>query len=113
MRTGVPTMRGRVILCGLLMSTFGTFAGASGKLSMAASPEISYAPAHLIVRTTIEPNDQNRFIQIEIDSNDYYRSSRIELNGAESPRTSIIEFRSVPGGEYMISARLLDEAGAP
>ena len=78
---------------------------------MKASPEISFAPALLTVRTVIEPDADNRALEIVIDSEDFYRSSLIQLEGDQAPRTSVVQFRSVPGGSYMISARLLGQGG--
>ena len=104
-------MKARLILCALLLTTSGLTAGAGDKFSMKASPEISFAPAHLTVRTVVEPDADNRALEIVIDSPDFYRSSLIQLEGDHAPRTSIVEFRSVPGGTYEISARLLGEGG--
>ena len=104
-------MKGQAIFCGLLLTMSGISAGAGEKITMKASPEISFAPAHLIVRTTIEPDPDNRAIEVTVDSPDFYRSSTIQLEGDQAPRTSIVEFRGVPGGNYEISARLLDERG--
>jgi hypothetical protein len=86
---------------------------AGEKITMKASPEISFAPAHLTVRTVIEPDPANRAIEIVIDSRDFYRSSLIQLEGDQAPRSSMVEFRGVPGGNYEISARLLGEDGSP
>ena len=104
-------MRRCVVVCGLLLMSAGVWADAGEKISLKASPEISFAPAHLIVRTAIEPDLDNRALEIVVDSADFYRSSLIELNGEEAPRTSVVEFRGVPGGRYEVSARLLGEGG--
>lgn len=104
-------MKGRAVICGLLLMMPGLSAGAGEKISLKASPEISFAPAHLIVRTSIEPNVGNRALEIVVDSEDFYRSSLVDLDGAEAPRISVVEFRGVPGGRYEISARLLGSGG--
>ena len=104
-------MNVRAVSCGLLLMMCGLSAGAGEKISLKASPEISFAPAHLIVRTAIEPNPDNRALVIVIDSPDFYRSSLIQLEGDQAPRTSVFEFRGVPGGNYEISARLLGQSG--
>jgi hypothetical protein len=85
--------------------------GAGEKISLRASPLISFAPANLTVRTSIEANADNRAMEIVIDSADFYRSSTVQLEGDRAPRTSIIEFRGVPGGTYTISARLFGRNG--
>jgi hypothetical protein len=104
-------MRFRVILCVVALTASSLTVGAGEKFTMKASPEISFAPAHLTVRTVVEPDADNRALEIIIDSADFYRSSLIQLEGDQAPRTSVIEFRSVPGGSYQISARLLGQGG--
>jgi hypothetical protein len=104
-------MKVAAIVLGFLLATSGPPAGAGEKISMKTSPNVSYAPAHLTVRTTIEANVDNRALEVVIDSDGFYRSSRIELEGEEAPRTSIIEFRAIPSGHYLVSAKLLDQSG--
>lgn len=106
-------MRVRAILCGLLLTMSGLSVGAGEKILLKATPEISFAPAHLIVRAAIEPDPDNRALEIVIDSSDFYRSSLIQLEGDQAPRTSVMEFRAIPGGNYEISARLLGQNGEP
>ena len=106
-------MRGRAIVCGCLLAASTWSVAAGEKITMKASPEVSFAPAHLTVRTVIEPDPANRAIEIIIDSQDFYRSSLIQLAGDQAPRASVVEFRGVPGGTYEISAKLLDEGGNP
>jgi hypothetical protein len=104
-------MKVRVILFGLLLTMFGLPVGAGEKIVLRATPEISFAPAHLTVRTAIEPDPDNRSLEIVIDSQDFYRSSTIQLEGDLAPRTSVVEFRGVPGGTYEISARVRGQSG--
>jgi len=104
-------MKFRAIVCGLALTASSVTVGAGEKITMKASPEISFAPALLTVRTVIEPDPDNRALEIAIDSEDFYRSSLIQLEGDQAPRTSVVQFRSVPGGSYMISARLLGQGG--
>ena len=104
-------MKFRAIVCGLALTASSVTVGAGEKFTMKASPEISFAPALLTVRTVTEPDPDNRALEIVIDSEDFYRSSLIQLEGDQAPSTSVIQFRSVPGGNYMISARLLGQGG--
>jgi hypothetical protein len=104
-------MNVRVTICGLLLTMSGLTAGAGEKISLKATPEISFAPAHLVVRTAVEPDADNRALEVVIDSPDFYRSSLIQLEGDQAPRTAVVEFRGVPGGNYEISARLLGQSG--
>jgi hypothetical protein len=102
--------RVRTILCGLMLATTGSV-GAGEKMTLRASPEVSFAPANLTVRLSIEADPDNRAIEIVIDSPDFYRSSRIELEGDRAPRTSVVQYRGVPSGNYIITARLVGQDG--
>ena len=104
-------MRVQIMLCGLLLLTRVFSVAAGEKITMKATPEISFAPAHLTIRTHIEADVENRAMEIVVDSADFYRSSMIQLDGDQAPRTSVFEFRDVSGGAYQISARLLDQRG--
>ena len=85
--------------------------GAGEKITMKASPEISFGPTNLTIRTSTEHDAANRAMEIVIDSEAFYRSSTIQLEGAQAPRTSVLEFRGVPVGTYVISVRLLGRGG--
>jgi len=80
--------------------------GANERISMRVSPEVSFAPANLSVRTTVEAHPDNRWIEIIAESDDFYRSSEMQLDGEHAPRTTIFEFRSLPGGTYQVHAFL-------
>lgn len=86
---------------------------ARDRLTIRVSPTISFAPANLIVRTTVVADEANRGIEIVAQSEDFYRSSEIPLDGDRAPRTTTFEFRSLPGGSYDITATLLDESHKP
>jgi hypothetical protein len=72
---------------------------------------VAFAPANLIVYTTVEANKDNRAIEIIADAEDFYRSSEIQLNGEDAPRTSRFEFRSMPSGSYHVRAVLKGSRG--
>jgi len=106
-------MRIRVGLYGVLFVLSGVSMNAGDKITIKASPEISFAPAHLVVRASVEADPANRALEVVLDSEDYYRSSMVDLDGEHAPRTSILEFRGVPSGTYEISVRLLGVDGQP
>jgi len=100
-------MKVRGVLCGILVfCTLSPATRASDRLSMRVSPSVAIAPADLIVRMTIEANAANRSIEIIAESEDFYRSSEQPLDGDHAPRTTQFEFRSLPGGQYLVSAVL-------
>jgi hypothetical protein len=85
--------------------------GASEKLSIRVTPSVAFAPAHLVVRTTIEADHQNRAVEIIAEADAFYRSSEIQLDGEHAPRTTTFEFRSLPTGMYSVRAVLKGQGG--
>ena len=78
---------------------------------MRVSPSVSFAPANLVVRTTVEADANNRAIEVVAESADFYRSSQIELDGDKAPLATTIEFRSLPSGRYDVKATLIGNSG--
>jgi hypothetical protein len=85
---------------------------AEERLSMRASPQVAFAPANLIVRTTIMRHDTHRGLQIVAESADFYRSSEISLDGERAPRVSVFQFQSLPRGTYEVRAILKGVSGS-
>ena len=86
-------------------------AGARESLSIRVSPAFSYAPANLVIQTTMEPDTDNRSMEVVADSGEFYRASTIALEGDRAPKTTRFEFRSLPPGEYEISATVVGADG--
>ena len=86
-------------------------AGAKEPVTIRVSPAFSYAPANLVIQTSVEPADDNRAMEVIADSGGFYRSSTIALEGDRAPRTSRFEFRSLPPGEYEITATVIGANG--
>ena len=72
---------------------------------------MAMAPAALTIRTTIEPNDDTRSLNVVLDSGDYSRSSELPLEGRNSARLNVIELRDVPSGLYEVRAVLMGSHG--
>jgi len=98
-------MKSRVLVAALLAVITGS-AGASERLSIRVSPSVSFAPANLVVRTTVEADSANRSIEIIAESDDFYRSSEIPLDGDRAPRVTQFEFIGLPSGTYAVRAVL-------
>jgi hypothetical protein len=81
------------------------------RLSLQVSPAVALAPAFLTVRTTIEPSEDNRLLNIEVDSSSYHRSTEIPLDGKHSPRMNVFEIKRLPTGLYEVRAVLVGAAG--
>jgi hypothetical protein len=76
-----------------------TVLSAKEPVSIRVSPAVSFAPTNLIVRTRLEPDADNRVLEIVADSDWFYRSSTIALDGDRAPKTVMLEYRSLPRGE--------------
>jgi hypothetical protein len=108
-------MKGRLTLAaatviGLLSATGAT--GASEKLTLRVTPNVSSAPSTVIVRAYVAPNAQNRLLHIEADSGSFYRSSEIQLDGDKAPTLTEFRLNSLPSGEYTVLAMLKDSMGS-
>ncbi len=96
-------MKARIWVCGLMVMTT-TSIGAKDQVSVRVSPAISFAPATVVIKTRVEPNADNREMDVTADSEEFHRSSAIQLNGDSAPLTSFFEFHDLPPGEYEVTA---------
>jgi hypothetical protein len=76
------------------------------RLRIRVSPEMSFAPANLVVQAMIESDDDNRSLEVVAESSDFYRSSEISLDGHRAPHLNVFELRSLPSGDYEVRAVL-------
>ena len=84
---------------------------ATNPLTMTVSPARSFAPTTLTIRVQVEPDADNRELEVVAESSAYYRSSRLPLEGAGAPRTTSLEIKNLPGGNYEVRGALIDGAG--
>ena len=102
------TLRMLVLGCAIAATTG---VAASQEVSLRPSFAVAFAPANLVVRTSVEPNADNRAIEIVADAGDFYRSSMMELEGDRAPKTTLFEFRSLPPGDYQVTATVIGADG--
>ena len=69
------------------------------------------APASVLVRATVQHDADNRELEIVADSSDFYRRSVVDLDGEQAPKTTELKLIDIPGGEYEITATLLNVHG--
>ena len=99
-------------VCSLVIGA--TMSGtARESVSIHVSPAVAFAPAELVIRASIEPDANNRVLEIVADSNEFYRSSNIQLQGDRASKTSMVQFHGVPGGEYDVTAAVIGADGHP
>jgi len=103
-------MRLNILAAALFFSSAASVT-ASNPLTMTVSPTHSFAPTTLTIRLQVEPDADNRELEIVAESSAYYRSSRLPLDGASAPRTTSLEIRNLPGGNYEVRGVLIDSAG--
>lgn len=107
----VGLMTLRACFLGIVMIAATLPVGAGERMTMKVSPAVAFAPANLVVRTTVEADADNRSIEIVAESPDFYRSSEIQLEGDKAARTTTFEFRSLPSGTYEVRAKLIGPDG--
>jgi hypothetical protein len=95
-------MHARFLVLGLTLAAT-TALGATQSLAVRVSPAVSFAPANLVIRTQVDPDADNRSLEVVAESADFYRSSTVPLDGDRAPKTTQFEFRSLPPGEYAVS----------
>jgi len=100
----------RASLCGLMIAAT-TTGNAHESVSIHVSPAVAFAPAELIIQASVDPDPDNRMLDIVADSSEFYRSSAIQLEGDRAPRTSMVRFHGVPGGEYDVTAAVISADG--
>jgi hypothetical protein len=105
-------MRVQMLAVALFLSSAASVT-ATNPLTMAITPLQSFAPTTLTIRLHIEPDVDNRALEVITESGDYYRSSRIQLDGADAPKTTSLEIRNLPAGTYEVRSALINSAGRP
>ena len=85
--------------------------GATEKLALRVTPNVSSAPSTVTTNATVEPNAANRILTIEADSGSFYRSSQVQLEGDRAPLVTQVFLKNLPSGEYTVAAELLDNMG--
>ena len=103
-------LRASVVGLILAMTTMGA---AKEPVSIHVSPAVSFAPADLFIRMSVEPDARNRAIEVIADSDAFYRSSAIQLEGDRAARTTTVQFHSVPPGEYNVTVAVIGDDGRP
>ena len=101
----------RMLVLGLALALAATTIAGKDAVSIRVSPAVSFAPAHLVIQTRIEPDDNNRAIEVVANSEEFYRSSTIPLEGERAPKTTTVQFVSLPPGDYEVTAALIGADG--
>jgi hypothetical protein len=107
-------MKDRLILAAVTAITLLAASGetrATEKLTLRVTPNVSSAPSTVIVKAVVSPDAGNRWLRIEADSGVFYRSSVVQLDGDKAPVVTEIMLKSLPSGEYTVTAVLKNAVG--
>lgn len=85
--------------------------GATEKLALRVTPNVSNAPSTVRIIATVTPNAANRILSIQADSGTFYRSSEVQLEGDRAPLVTELSLKNLPSGEYTVVAELRDNMG--
>lgn len=85
--------------------------GATEKLMLRVTPNVSAAPSTVVVKATVTRNADNRWLHIEAESGAFYRSSDVQLDGDKAPLITEVRLTNLPGGEYTVRAVLRNNLG--
>jgi uncharacterized protein (DUF58 family) len=96
---------------GLLAATV-SYVAAADAVSVSVSPSVAQEPAQITVRVTVEPNPDNRAVEVITESTDFFRKSHRQLDGDRASRTSFFEYRGLPAGDYDVRVVLIDQEGS-
>jgi hypothetical protein len=80
-------------------------------VAVRVSPNFSMAPATIRVVVTVEPDADNRELELVADSGVFYTSSTVQLDGGKAPRLQSFVLKELPAGNYEVSARVLQKNG--
>jgi hypothetical protein len=104
-------MNPKVLIPVVLLGLTGTLRAEPQRVSIRVTPAVSFAPANLVIRATVERADENRAIVVVLESPSFYRSSEVTLDGARAPRVTLLQFRGMPGGDYEVRAAIRGSSG--
>jgi hypothetical protein len=68
-----------------------------------------FGELHATVR--VVPHEENRLLRVSLDGPLYYASTDVQLDGASSARVHDMWWRSLPPGEYSITAMVQSASG--
>ena len=78
-------MKARCLVVAMVLAATAV-SGAKEPLSIRVSPAFSFAPANLVIRTSVEPDAENRSMEIIADSAEFYRSAQLRSKAIARPR---------------------------
>lgn len=82
-------------------------------VSVSVSPRVAQEPAQITVRVFVEPDPDNRALEVVAESANFFRRSHVQLDGDRSARTNVFEYHGLPAGDYDVRAVLVEQDDSP
>ena len=105
----MPTVRRASLLLVALLIPPGATGGAL--LDLRVAPSMTFEPAYVEVRVTVEANPDNRMLEVVVETPEFRRSSEIPLDGERAARVNTFDFRALPTGNYEVTSTLVGPMG--
>jgi hypothetical protein len=105
-------MKSRWMWAAWLLFATVSYLAAADAVSVSVSPSVAQEPAQITVRVSVEPNHDNRALEVVTESTGFFRKSYRQLDGDRASRTSVFEYRGLPAGDYDVRAVLIDQEGS-
>lgn len=77
---------------------------AAPRLTIEVTPHVAFAPANIVVTVMVEPDEENRFVQVVAESDDMYRASEAPTADKNERQRFRFELRRLVRGDYTVTA---------
>jgi len=103
-------MRESCLISGLvlILSTQASISKPNPPITLKVAPSICLQPCSIKTVLHVEPNEHNRMVSLDLWSEDFERHTMFETQ--HQPPTIEIWYKTIPVGDYYITATLIDDA---
>jgi hypothetical protein len=81
-----------------------TTAKAKDRVTVTLSATVLSSDGELHAKVRVDPQDENRLLNISLDGPLYFASTDVQLDGASSARVHDMWWRHIPPGDYIVKA---------
>ena len=103
-------MNGRCLVLGMLLTATGA-AGANEPLALRVSPAFSFAPANLVIQAKVDPDADNRSMEVIADPPNSTARAPLRSKASALPRRADSSFAACRLVSYQITATLVGADG--
>jgi hypothetical protein len=87
-----------------LVTLFPRATNATDRVAFTLSSTVMNIFGELHATVKVDPHEENRLLRVSLDGPLYYASTDVQLDGASSARVHDMWWRSLPPGEYAVTA---------